>query len=192
MQTIRQTLEGEAIQQKTIVLDLEGVSSRLRSMPTELTLTPAQFNLLQETTLDIECGAYRSAVVMAWNMAYDYIRQWLFDDRLSVFNAHLTTNYLDKSNNPVYEKIADYADFFKRDAPGEKIVLKSMRGANIFGEVIYDNLSQYLRLRNDYAHSNTKDLSRTQANAYIENLLGIIVEPPFPPPIASMPASPTP
>jgi hypothetical protein len=192
MQTIRQTLEGESIQQKTIVLDIAGVSARLRKAATDLTWTATQINLLQETVLAVECGAYRSAVVMGWNMAYDYVRQWLFDNRLNEFNAHLTSNYLDKKSRPVYEPIAAYDDFLKRDAPGEKVVLKSMRGADIIGEVVYEHLSQHLRHRNEYAHSKTKALSRDQANAYIEHLLGLISDLPFPPPSApaTPPASP--
>lgn len=190
MSTIRQTLEGEAIKQKTIVLDLDGVSARLRKVGTEIPFTTAQINLLNETTLDIECGAYRSAVVMAWNFAYDYIRQWLFDNKLVEFNSYLTANYLDKVKDPVFDPINDYADFFKRDAPGEKVVLKSMFKASIIGEVVYEQLSHYLRQRNDYAHSNSKALSRDQANAYIEHLLTIIAEPPFPQPTVSVPVTP--
>ena len=33
--------------------------------------------IADEASLNIEIGAYRSAIVMAWILTYDYLRYWL-------------------------------------------------------------------------------------------------------------------
>jgi hypothetical protein len=71
-----ETITGAAESRLTIALDTGGVSAKLRSLPQQLTnltnLNPAQTDLHAETTRCLECGAYRSAAVMGWNMAFDY------------------------------------------------------------------------------------------------------------------------
>ena len=87
------TLRDESLEKETRVLNRADVSLRLTDVPRLLPhgrkLTLAQKTLLNETTLCLECGAYRAAAVMGWNLAYDYIRQWAFDKQLTAFNQGL-------------------------------------------------------------------------------------------------------
>jgi len=178
IRTLCKSLDSESAQRKTIGLDTTGVSARLRAL-SALPLMDAQAALLDETIRCIECSTYRSAIVMGWSLIYDYIRHWLFTNRLVDFNNYLTTNYLYRSGKPQFDAIVRYEDFFRKDAPGERVVLQSMNGPQIIGGEVYDHLCQYLRYRNNYAHPTFKSPSRDQANSYIEHLITIINEPPF-------------
>ena len=178
IRAIRKSLDSESAKRQTIGLDTAGVSARLRSL-SALSLTDTQKVLLDETIRCIECTTYRSAIVMGWNLIYDYIRHWLFTHRLVDFNNYLTANYLYRSGKPQFDPIVRYEDFCQKDAPGERVVLQSMNGARIIGGEVYDHLCQHLRYRNNYAHPTFKSLSPDQANSYIEHLITIISEPPF-------------
>lgn len=78
--TIRHALEHESKSREIIVLNTGGVSPKLHHLPTKLTLNNTQQHLLDETIRCVECAAYRGAAVMGWNLAYDYIRRWMWDD----------------------------------------------------------------------------------------------------------------
>ena len=174
--TIGAALYTEAQGQTTICLDLNEVSGRLRGLPSLAPLTHEQMELMNETIRCIECGAYRAAAVMGWNIAYDYIRRWAFSNKLSALNAGLAKEC------PQKKQIAQYEDFFEKDAPLERQVLDSMgrreSGPMIGGE-LHDNLVLYLRLRNKYAHASEKPASAQKTNAYIEHLIDIITARPF-------------
>jgi hypothetical protein len=181
-----ETITGAAESRLTIALDRGGVSTKLRSLPQQLidlkmtNLNPAQTGLHAETTRCLECGANRSAAVMGWNMAFDYIRQWVFDNHLAPFNAALTANYVNRRNgNPIYDPITDYADFLKSDAPGERIVLDTCNSAGIITGNVCEDLKSHLRQRNSYAHPSGKEPTAIQVNAYLEYLVDLISGRPF-------------
>lgn len=173
---IKRALDEEANQRQLIELKTGDVSKMLRDLPTTLpTLTDAQKHLLDETTLCLECEAYRSAAVMGWNLAYDYIRQWVFTDqkRLADFNAELT-------KNPKYATISKYEDFYdQKEPPGEFRVIECCEQANLFGGKIADEIRHYLRQRNRYAHPNNRMPTMHTTNAYIDTLIQLITAAPF-------------
>ena len=181
-ETVSKVLYNEASNRQTLALDPNEVTKRLRDFPTHLpsgkTLTVAQTELLNETIRCIECGAYRAAAVMGWNLAYDYMRQWAFDTKLAELNAGFA-KVCPKKKLP----IVHYSDFFDKDAPNERNVIDAIAnqdsGPIINGEVC-DHLVQYLRYRNKYAHPTTeKSASAAKTNAYIEHLIDIISLPTF-------------
>jgi hypothetical protein len=174
MKPIVETITKEAEKRLTIVLSTDLLTVRLRDL--ENKLNDSQKRLLEETARCLECGAYRSGAVMGWNVAYDYIRQWVFDNKLGDFNNALTSNYM-KKGQPLYQAIKDYDDF--EDGPQEKIVLETCFIANIFGGKIHDELRQHLRTRNTYAHPTDKVPSANTVNGYIEHLVDIITRKPF-------------
>ena len=60
---------------------------------------------------------------------------------------------------PKKKQIAEYEDFFDKDAPLERHVSDSMgrqESGPIIGGELHDNLVLYLRLRNKYAHASEK------------------------------------
>jgi hypothetical protein len=171
---VNQAISDEAGDVRLLPLDSGGVSERLRSLPAQLALSPIQTTLQVEAVRCLECGAYRAAMVMAWNLAFDYIRQWIFDLHLTVFNNTLTSSYTKRNGKPQYEAVSSYNDFFTKSAPAERIILDVANDGNLIGGELYDHLCQYLRYRNNYAHPNFKVITRDQTNAAIEHLIDII------------------
>ena len=165
----------DAKQTQTIRLKTSDVSGRLRELTNTLNLTDTQKTLLAETVRCIECEAYRAGVVMGWNLAYDYIRKWVFDKHLPAFNNVLTSRFNGEHPNDIVE----YQEFFTRKALPEFRVLYVCKEANIFGGNLHDDLCQYLRLRNNYAHPNFTTPTVYTTNAYIEHLINIISSSPF-------------
>src|SRR5438132_1603016 len=88
---IHLTLDHESKGRQVIALNTGGVSAKLRNLPARVALNDTQRHLLDETIRCLECAAYRAAAVMGWNLAYDYIRRWLWDDatRRGAFNVAL-------------------------------------------------------------------------------------------------------
>jgi hypothetical protein len=174
METIRDTLFAEAGQTQLIAVKSGAVSQLLRALPTVRAINDTQQRLLEETILCLEAGANRAAVVMGWNLAYDVIRQWAFDNHLSAFNAALAKHVDHKSGNPVYKPITHYDDFFS-GKPGEHTVIDTCFEAQIgIGGKLRDNLQQHLRKRNDYAHRSFTTPTSEQAMAYVQEIVDII------------------
>ncbi len=173
--TVRDALRHEMDSRMMVELTTSNVSQRLLDLPETVTLNDTQTRLLEETCRCIEVGAYRAAKVMGWNLTYDYIRQWVFDNRLSEFNNALTTKY--ESNHP--NPITEYEEFLTRKNLGEFVVIECMEEAKIINGKLSDRLLHYLRERNDFAHSNHRVPSVHTVNAYLENLLDIIISGPF-------------
>lgn len=178
VESARSAVYEEAGERILVAIDPGGVLAPLRSLETTVDLTEAQLGIRDETVSCIERAAFRAAIVMGWNLAYDFIRQWVFDNHLQAFNASLTTDYLKKNGKPAYDAIVEYTDFFS-GSPSERIVIDTCFSAAIIGERTRDNLRYHLRRRNDYAHPTFREPSREQANAYVKDLLDIVLDRPF-------------
>ncbi len=178
MAPIERVLWEECRRKEILLLDTTAVSERLRDLAGAAVLNDAQQRLLEETILCLECGAYRAAVVMGWNLAYDVIRRWVFANKLDPFNQQLTTQYQDRNGKPTYTPIQKYEDF-SAGKPSERTVIDTCYFAGIIGEKLRDELRQCLRRRNEYAHASTRSPTAQQANAYIDDLIDIITSPPF-------------
>lgn len=172
---IRASLENETKRKLMIELRTSDVTSHLRELPEHLELNNPQKLLLAETCRCVEVGAYRAANVMAWSLAFDYIRQWVFDNQLVQFNQALTTQY--QKNHP--DPIVEYEEFLTRDNLGEYVVLDAMKGAKIIRGKLFDQLNHYLRERNKYAHPNFAEPTVSKTNSYIQHLIEIILGEPF-------------
>ena len=176
----RAMLRLEADNRQMFTIQSGEVSKELRNLPNRLptgkVLTEAQTRLLDEVVRSIQGGAYRAAAVMCWNLAYDYIRQWVFDNRLADFNKGLAKAC------PPKTPISQYRDFFDRDAPNESQVIDAMvrqESGPIIGRKLHDHLVQHLDYRNKYAHASEKAASAHKTNAFIENMIDIITAAPF-------------
>jgi hypothetical protein len=170
---------AEADNRPTIALEVGVVSKRLRDFPGLLPpgkqLTDAQKELLREAIRCIECRAYRAGAVMGWNLAYDYIRRWVFSTKLADFNKGLAR----VCGGSV--SITDYEDFFEVP-PTERQVVDAMADPGtgpIIGGKLRAHLVQHLDYRNKYAHASEKTASAHKTNAFIENMIDIITAAPF-------------
>jgi hypothetical protein len=176
MAVIRATLDSEIATMQASAIHTDAVSNRLRTL--SLKLNDTQQHLISEMIACLESGAFRSAVVMGWNFAYDFMRQWVFDHHLQNFNRFLIGHFVDRNGNSLYEPIINYEDFYS-GRPGEWTVIDTWHLAGTIDGKTRDHLRQCLRKRNDYAHPSFKQPSVHQANAYIEDLIDTISADPF-------------
>ncbi|HLN28601.1 MAG TPA: hypothetical protein VK395_12735 [Gemmataceae bacterium] len=177
MRSAVNVMYNQAAAMKTVVLKESEASAKLRDLPKHRGLTTSQQHLWEETLRCFETGANRAAAVMGWNLAYDCMRRWIFDNVLD-FNTRLTTRY------PSLAPLTKYEDFFLKDAPDESELLKVAGFAPpgqkpIIGGEIYDHLIAYLRQRNKYAHASGVIPSAEQVAGYIDHLIDIISTAPF-------------
>ena len=171
---INSSLYHEVGKRTLIEINTSGVLPELNNLQG---LNDSQTQLRDETVLCIERGAYRAAIVMGWNLVYDYIRQWMFDNDIDEFNKHLLSGYTKNNGDPRFKEIKEYEDFFS--GPGEYIVLDVCEAAGFWGAKISKELHHYLTRRNKFAHPSGLSPSREQANEYIKNLLDILAGKPF-------------
>jgi len=171
---IHDTVSSQAKERRLVLLQGTSVSAKLRELAKQGTLNTRQTYLFDETVSNLETGAYRSAIVMGWNLAYEIIREWVFDDapRLSSFNSELA-KIQDKSGKPKFDPVTTYTDFYEI---GEKIVLDVCKDATLIGGNLYDDLLGYLRQRNSYAHASDSHPTVNQANALIDHLVDAIAK----------------
>lgn len=178
VETIKGVLYREAGEIEISAIRKGAVSQNLRNLDSRAAFNDVQKHLLAETILCIEAGANRAAVVMGWNLAYDHIRQWVFDNRITDFNLALAKRLSTRNQQPLYQPIKHYSDFFQA-SPSERTVIEICFDAGIIGGSVRDNLLQHLRRRNNYAHRSWTTPSSEQSNAYIHDLIDIITSPPF-------------
>jgi len=171
---IEKSLKYEAGQIEIITVDRDPVLSQLKSFHEAFPLTDLQTSLRSELIYCMSVGALKASMILAWNFGFDYIRQWVFDNHLSTFNAFLTSKYLDrKTSKPKYESIVDYEDFFL-GSPGERTFLEVTEYSGILGRKKIDLLKALLHRRNDCAHPSFHNPSIDQVNAYTKDILNII------------------
>jgi hypothetical protein len=186
LQVLLDALLREAGKIDVLYLSVSDVSERLRGLPDTRRLSDAQEELFDETVRCLECGAYRAAAVMVWNLCYDIIRHWIHGDqeRLDKFNDFLESSYRRRNRDrndigPKYSQIVDYDDFFSSKAPSERDVVDTAQSSELIGGKVADRLRECLRDRNDLAHPSDKTITSIQANALVEKLIDIVQNKPF-------------
>ena len=123
---------------------------------------PEEQVYLNETIICFENKAFRAAVVMAWNLAYDHLCRYILDDqtRLSEFNKH--------AKSPVKVQ-ADFSAF------KESLVLQWCRAANIIEKHPMQLLEHGLTRRNMAAHPSDVTTSSSNAESTIEDLVKQVI-----------------
>lgn len=168
--SIGHALTHEVTGKQLVILQFVLAAVRLRKLSST---NQTQQRLAEETIRCMEVEAYRAAIVMAWNFAFEWIRQWVFDNHLVAFNAALVVRH------PQRTQITDYDDFFTAARPlGEFDFLDLLQGIGgqqgiVRGKTIA-SLQHFLRDRNNHAHSNFITPTQSKTSAYIEQLLDIL------------------
>lgn len=171
------SVQNEAKRRSIAVLDTSAVSNKLREIEAKLK-EPHQQIIVQDTIKCLESGAYRAAIVMGWNLAFEHLRQWIHADetaggRLDRFNALLTQRNRDKTNK--YDPIVDYDDFV---GIGEALVIEIAHLAKLLPKAKWQLLEAGLNRRNHFAHPNFEKATVDSAKGYIDDLIINVVEDP--------------
>ena len=113
--------------------------------------------------------AFRSAMVMAWNLAYDHLLRWLLADpaRLQTFNQRIPARYPKKQ-----VQIAKFDDF---EDLKESEVIEVASSAGLLNGNVVKVLDKELKRRNSAAHPSPTVFTQYQAEDAITDLVNNVV-----------------
>jgi hypothetical protein len=123
---------------------------------------------LDETLICLKHGAYRAAVVMAWNLAYDHLLEHVVTKHLTTFNAAIPKRYPKKVGLSVNTK-----DEFQELKEWE--VLEIANTAGIISGSLFKVLKEKLDRRNVSAHPSGIVVGQATAEDCIQDLVDNVV-----------------
>jgi len=163
--TIRAKIEGQYGEQQRVIQ----VTRLLTELPTKIPRL-AERAFLEEAVICFKHGAFRAAIVMAWNLAYDHLLNWISTDaaRLASFNANIVVQC------PQHKKltIAAVSDF---EDLKESEVVKIAAAANVITKNLKKLLEERLTRRNLAAHPTDLEMTQLQAEDVITDLVNNVV-----------------
>lgn len=115
--------------------------------------------------------AYRAAIIMAWNLAYDHLVRWVVTDpqRLADCNAALVDRFPKKGLT--IQKLEDCADL------RESEFIELCRTSKILNKNTVQVLKEKLARRNSVAHPSSIVVSQHQADDAISDLVNNVIIP---------------
>lgn len=132
-------------------------------------------NLAERAFLDeaFKCyrvGAFRAAIVMAWNLAFDHLLRWIFADaqRLASFNAAIPRCYPKKAGATVAQ-VEDFEEF------KESQTIEICKNAALYSDNITKIVRRHLERRNMAAHPSQVVVTQAQADDTITDLINNVV-----------------
>jgi hypothetical protein len=142
-----------------------------------LTDLPAQVpNVAERAFLNeaLKCyriEAYRSCIIMAWNLAYSHLLDWILSEptRLAAFNAAIARRY-PKMTSLHITKYDEFLDEMK-----ESQAIEICNTANLFNSNIFKILKEKLDKRNIAAHPSTVVVVQSQADDVVTDLVNNVV-----------------
>jgi hypothetical protein len=145
------------------------VDKLLRDLPSKLSIE-AEKVYLEEALTCFRHGAFRGAVVMAWNLAYDHLCKVIMNNprHLADFSAQLPKSY----PRAEISAIGGRDDF---EALKESQVLQVAKSANIISASVHNILKQKLDRRNIAAHPSNITISTLTAEEFIIDLVQNVV-----------------
>ncbi len=128
----------------------------------------AERAFLQEALKCYTVEAFRSAIVMAWNLAYDHLMRWILADpkRLNAFNSALAKRFPKKGQ---FSKSEDFEDIKEFD------MVELCGTAGLLGSNTVKILKEKLTRRNIAAHPSNVVVTEHQTNDVITDLVNNVV-----------------
>jgi len=145
------------------------VHKLLTDLPGKVT-DEAERLFLSEAISCLRSKAYRAAIVMTWNLAFDHLEDWVLTNSLAVFNARIHVRYPKKPASTTVRKKDDFGDFFK-----ESEFLEICSSANIITGDLKKILDEKLARRNIAAHPSLVEITQLQAEDFVTDLVNNVV-----------------
>lgn len=123
---------------------------------------------LDEAIRCFKCYAFRAAIVMTWNLAYDHLCNLVLQKHLLTFQNQWPTTY------PKHRKNQDIAQLAKREDFAdlkESEVLQVCKSANIITNDLFKIFNEKLGKRNTAAHPSTVEIAPHTAEEFIIDLV---------------------
>ncbi|HVT83086.1 MAG TPA: hypothetical protein VHM90_20785 [Phycisphaerae bacterium] len=145
------------------------VARLLADLPEKVPNLPERA-FLAETINCYRVGAFRAAIVMAWNLALDHLLSWILGEatRLAAFNSAIATRYPKKKDLEIKDR-ADFEELTERE------IVEICRTANFLSKNVIDVLREKLTRRNACAHPSTVVVVQPQADDAITDLINNVV-----------------
>jgi hypothetical protein len=144
------------------------ISQILSELPSKVP-DVAEQAFLSEALNCYRVKAYRAAIIMAWNLAYDHLVRWIFADggRLRALNSGLATKYPKKK--VVLAKLEDLDDL------KESELIEACRTARLLDKNTTQILRDKLTRRNTVAHPSRLVVTQHQADDAISDLVNNVI-----------------
>jgi hypothetical protein len=145
------------------------VSALLQSLTNAVQNGPERM-FLDEAIRCYRVAAFRAAIVMAWNLAYDHLRRWVLSDteRLNAFNAGSVKRF--QKAPKIVVKRADDFEAFK-----ESEFIDALSSGKVITKNLEDMLREKLRRRNMAAHPSLIAIQQPQADDVISDLVKNVI-----------------
>jgi hypothetical protein len=116
--------------------------------------------------------AFRATIVMAWNLAFDHLLNWILADaqRILLFNQTAKVRYPKKD----LSLISDFDGFSELK---EAEIIEVCRSANILSKNVVEVLREKLKRRNMAAHPSQLIFTQSQADDVITDLVNNVMLP---------------
>jgi hypothetical protein len=144
------------------------VSAMLTALPGKVS-DEAERLFLSEALTCYRSGAFRAAIVMTWNLAYDHLVTWVLSKHLVAFNAAIPKKYTKRTSVTMAKK-EDFADEFT-----EFEVLEVCGVASIIDGNTKKILNEKLSKRNMAAHPSLVEITIHQAEDVISDLVNNVI-----------------
>ena len=140
------------------------ISQLLSSLPAKVP-DLAERAFLSEALNCYRVKAYRAAIIMAWNLAYDHLVRWILADsgRLQSLNSGIAARYSKKGL--VVAKVDDLDDL------KESELIEACRTARLLDKNTVALLKEKLARRNTAAHPSRVTVTQHQADDVISDLV---------------------
>ncbi len=124
---------------------------------------------LEEAIKCYSISAFRAAIVMAWNLAYDHFQRWILSDRnrLDQFNQSMVKKF-PRNAAPVSD-IDSFSNIKEFDA------VETAQHATLISKNVADIMKDKLKRRNAAAHPSTVTITQAQADDVITDLVNNVV-----------------
>jgi hypothetical protein len=150
--------------QRESTVQITNLLAQLPSLVPDL----AERTFLDEALICFKHGAFRASMVMAWNLAYHHLCDFVLKNKLADFNQRWPVNYpgMHKNGTKQIVKMEDFADDLK-----ESEVIAICGSSRIITGDMHTVLTVGLRRRNTAAHPSKSAITQIQAEAHIEDLV---------------------
>lgn len=147
------------------------VDKLLQDLPAKVpNLTERTF--LDETIICYRAKAFRAAIVMAWNLAYDHLCRYVLNYKLAEFNTQYPISFAKLHAKATMTAVGNMDDFGELK---ESQVIQICKSANIITADVKRILDEKLGKRNTYAHPSSITVSPQTAEEFIIDLVNNIV-----------------
>ena len=144
------------------------VEAMLAELPGKVS-SEAERLFLTEALACFRAKAFRAAIVMTWNLAYDHFQEWIVQNHLGAFNARISAVFQKKNGVTIVTK-QDFTNYFK-----ESEVIDIAKSAGFLHDNMKKILIEKLAKRNMAAHPSLVDITQFQAADVISDLVNNII-----------------